>query len=967
MRDNFLDRVIDAFGGVTPTSTYRSKEEQDELFRRGKTRLKGGESAHNIPDHAADLPTSVAPNSKTAQEILRQAGVTDAEVIYESGQGRNQGTGPHYHVEQTNGRTQVATQPKQDITMEDVLATVASATDADKSLYSELMPGGGDAAVMNPFDVEGNVREVYEETLQDANAAKSVLDQAIPEIDKIQEQRLAALKETVTAKQEINEELRANTEAVIQKTRPLFGQRTAIAERQAELARMNPLKRGFMSLFDASYDRKHLAELDTAAVGQLNAIGSDYENSVRLQSALVNFVEQQYAGQDSIQQLVLANTSQDIELAGQSFAGTSRVLGTIMQGLETQTNLWRAQAEMKQKVLGTMTAGQVGAAINRMGDNNEIELNGAMISKAELVDLQKRYQMQEWRFEEAKLSRETAAINKSAAALRLAEERENLLLGSLTTPQLQEVAKNGGQYRGMQLDMRLVGDALRRSIDTDQLVYGGMLQDQAPKLAKQGVDSVRAGLRFATIRAKEIFGAAPKELIDLQSKIAREAQAIAQLQQQANQAGKGSMAAEQMLKQIAGWQDSMNKTVDSMVTKWAGGRKELEPLGRAFLTGSELAGPAAIEGLISLARTGLPPGSKLGGAAGAAYQATQRILKGESATKPGISIEEALKGGDKKTAEQARQELHSRVAQVVQGTYNGQLFNEALLAAPEIAKSIGHVAGQLDPRILMQAMTAGDEEGYQRIADSLKISPDQAKSLFDEGESSPVWAQVKQSNPSASFDQLAGQLKTVQQSAMLNALDSSAPKINGHKPSAVFTSLLNDQRFQARVQAGGAAQRQSGFTDFVVGSVAGNSLGGQIAQYGFDAQQIQNQLEIAQTRTRLGRAQQYRGNSVKRMQVTLGAIPGISPTEERALLKAVRALVPDTTEDIGNAFSATQAIGEMTRNNENHFNSMRQIIMSQSFEDPGLERVRRVAAKHLDAALDAADNAVDRFLEAEED
>lgn len=91
-------------GGRALGSGPRTKAEEDELHRLGKTRATGATSAHSTGGIVRDIPTgpmSKADGDRLAQTIrqgLKAKFGIDFFVQFETGKGRNQGTGPHIHA-----------------------------------------------------------------------------------------------------------------------------------------------------------------------------------------------------------------------------------------------------------------------------------------------------------------------------------------------------------------------------------------------------------------------------------------------------------------------------------------------------------------------------------------------------------------------------------------------------------------------------------------------------------------------------------------------------------------------------------------------------------------------------------------------------------------------------------------------------------------------------------------------------
>src|SRR3546814_1230929 len=93
-------RIIDVSSGVGSsdqiTSGYRSQAEQNALVKQGVTSAKRSSHTYN---NGFDLSIGSAKSEEEIRKRLGARGINVTKVIRETGQGRNQGTGPHWHIE----------------------------------------------------------------------------------------------------------------------------------------------------------------------------------------------------------------------------------------------------------------------------------------------------------------------------------------------------------------------------------------------------------------------------------------------------------------------------------------------------------------------------------------------------------------------------------------------------------------------------------------------------------------------------------------------------------------------------------------------------------------------------------------------------------------------------------------------------------------------------------------------------
>src|SRR3546814_2522259 len=78
------------------SSDLRSQAEQNALVKQGVTSAKRSSHTYN---NGFDLSIGSAKSEEEIRKRLGARGINVTKVIRETGQGRNQGTGPHWHIE----------------------------------------------------------------------------------------------------------------------------------------------------------------------------------------------------------------------------------------------------------------------------------------------------------------------------------------------------------------------------------------------------------------------------------------------------------------------------------------------------------------------------------------------------------------------------------------------------------------------------------------------------------------------------------------------------------------------------------------------------------------------------------------------------------------------------------------------------------------------------------------------------
>lgn len=965
--NDYLTGIEQAVGGRV-SGGYRTQEEQDRLRAAGKTRAVKSTHSTGTPERpgAVDL---VAANMDpaVAEANLRAAGFPNARVIYETGKGKNQGTGAHLH----------ASLDGTGIAGGGAAKAGGSATPSNPPIPSvmrdqgstSLPADGGPAGLRNPFD-PGSLGVDLETADSRARAADTMLQQVInTEIPQNQEDRRVALEERNSTVEAVNSDITQRTTGFLNKVKPLFAQKEAIADRYRQVTEMNPLERGFMSLFDASYDRSHLREVDGAIDAQLGAAGQSYKAILDAQSTLLNVVDSNYKGDEQMNLLERGFIDEKLDLASKSFAASDLIISNTMKGFGAQSQLLAAQNQLKDQVITGLTPGQRATALSQAQANPDksLTIQGAKFTEGELLQASQADAKQQVALDEMILSRETAQMNRSMTAQRMQEAAEEKLIGTMTTAQQRMAIQNGGVFNGTQLPLDKLGAGLNNSMARDKLVVEGTVQKGTLSVLADSIQGMANQSRLGHQRSMQLTGVAPPELVRQNDQVAQQIQQLEKKILSAPPEQRDAIA-EQYLPQVQKLYQQQQAAIDQVANRWAGGNKKILPLAQAFLSGAPLNSTSAVQGLIEMARTN---GSFGGGMSGPAAEAlaTAKRLVAEDATPAAGTDMASLMATPQGRVEKERA-LESRVAQAIGGVYQNSIFHRVVTQAPAIAKQIGHLGQNLNAETLAEAVNAGDQKGYEIIGSQLGISPDEAKLLFTTGgEKSPLWQ--KANHGDQGFNQWGSQLQVAQLQSTYRILDATHPKVGQYKAGQVYANLLGDDRFASAAGQMASMQGQASFGDSIMGAMGAGSIQGQVSQFGQVAQNAYRAMGQRDLLMRVAHSNRYANDPGARVNTIIGAIPGITRDDRDKLMGALKPMAAGTpsvmqslrvqfgADNPGGFMGDPSGYGGVVNGGSSQFVMMRDAIMSGKFEDPALEKIRMKAAQHFDQYATITDEAIE--------
>lgn len=790
--------------------------------------------------------------------------------------------------------------------------------------------------IIDPFAIVGSLKGKNEEVNKRAGEADSFLQDYIAQVDKVQDVRKESLEKTVQAKQAVNQQVQQQTQDFSKSVQPLFQKRQAIVDRKVELEEMNPIKKAIFGIFDRNYQESHLEKLDQGVTEQLQVRGQEYQQLMGIQDTIVKGIESAFNDQDAVNQLELANGEQDVQLRMQGVGSAQQVFKAELAGLEAQSEVMVAQARARQDLLSGMSPGEVNNALGQAKKSGgQVMINGIPLRVGELQSAANQWQ-------EQALALESRQLAVQAGRMDLADRYEERMIKTMTAPQIQAAIANGGVFKGQTLNQEALTRAYASMTQRNQIIAANASTESAIPIAHAMIRQIGNNTTGTNQRAVGLFGQLPREMQQQALSIATRIKGFAEAERKAREAGASAEFVQSQLPMFKGLLDEQAALQDKMAERWAGGNKDLKAVAIAWMSGSPLNSESAAKGLITLARNGMPAGTKLSGPAKAAFEQAQRIVAAHDKGDPGKPINLLMQGGKKKDMDP---DLVQAVSSSIRSLYTNNSMKEVLAASPQLAAQIQGPDGQphpfsrVRPEDFHSAQALGDSQGYKLLGQKLGLSEDQTRILFGpNGASSDAFKKAKAKNPDLDMGQARRDLVATQTSAFLNALDHTPSAVNGFKPSQAFTSLMANPRYQQMASNAVAGQGQSSAGDYMTSAIG--STGFESALYGYNqvVQRSYSQLQANATQQAIESSQKLRNASPwDSATITLNTIDGISPQEANVLLAAVKQAANQRGIRLDSGLGPTA--GAQTAD------AIDSIITKTKFNDPNLERIRQTAAR----------------------
>lgn len=800
------------------------------------------------------------------------------------------------------------------------------------------MASGDKTPNLNPFALAAEVDSRAGTVDQAGDVAADFFGAMTDTLMANRTQRMELAGKAVETKKAINAEIQQETQAIIEKAKPLFQSREAIAARKVQISQMNPLERAIRGVVSPDFSGESLNAREAALDNQLMVLGTDHERLTKWQTQLSSLVENDYNLSTTLLNMSDQNATEDFKLATQGYALTQQLMGDTLQKITGQTTILRAQEVAKSSLLGGMTDAQIEQGFTGASNSPDgtFAINGVTLTKGELQ------QARLGRVEQ-QLSLRSRANALEMQDMQLADALEEKIIENMGVEDLKAAAAAGGVWQGQQLNLPRLTQALAAAEGIQGYKVQQIEMQTAPGMAAQMFKSLGAGFQGGAARLQGMFGQIPQEFTRNAHAAATEMNLMEKEIKAAVAQGVGKEYLAKNLPRIQALYKQQQDTIGVIMKRWSGGNKDLEAVGMAWATGQPIAGESAVKGMIQMARGGMPSGTRLSGAAAVAFNEVKKAVdefdRGGAANESTMAMLTAPQKAQKEI------DLQRKVGALLRGNYEGQMSDSIIRSAPAIAKQVQvggkpHPFNQVNPADFAHAVDFGDQEGIKRAADEYGVKPEVMQAILSQGEDGVAWQTYLKGNPNKGFP--GGIVQALQTQATMQALDASPSAKPGFKPSAAWADLMNNGQFQRQVNQIVDGAKGSSFGDFLVTNAGGGSGSGGFMQnfqtYATGVRQARATLGAEQTRNAVREASGiFAGNPVQRAGMIISTMEDVTPSERKAILGYM--------ESKGLGGQAMVGAGDFNMQVTTDF-----FKTTRKLEDPQLEAIRRKIGSKWDGS-----------------
>lgn len=839
---------------------------------------------------------------------------------------------------QGSGGKTVANATQTPTMVEDI--TKVGATTAEKTALQAPYQG-----VANPFETAG-VKGAVSTVQNRASLADAILQQATQKSEVLRADALAELDSTVAAKRSLYEHGKETTQALINAATPIFQQRKQIQDRRSEVARMNPFVALVKGVIDPNYNSDALESRDNILKGDLSLLDEEYSHQSKLHEQLVGLTTAESADQQMLYNAQLANVSEDTRLAIQSYEMGGALLDAQMKPFQTDSALVAAQTTQRNNFLSTATTGQINELLQRadVSDSQTVEVAGMPFSKQMIQEEQSRRVEQGYHMASMKLGMQS----QNDAIVEQGQER---FMKGMNLTDVQQAITNGGIIDGVQFDLTKLGARAAQLREVSQ----GQAQDAVMQTAGGQWSGLVSNYAQSTkgygARLGSMFGVVPDQFnIQFRQETNRLVQISSQVKQltQSGQHEAARQLVASTLPEIQGMFDRRDKMVDDMVTRWAGGNKDLKAIGSSWAQGTQVEPGAAVRGLIYMARNGPPAGMQFSGTSAKIFNTIRSETQKWDNQQVG---DDKLKG--------SKGDRDAVLIQQIQGKL-GNLFNSDMLTgilqrAPQTAGMIStngkrHPFSMVSQESMNTAIDQGDEQGYKVVAQQLTGgNVGTLKQILAEGPKGETWTKLAPTlkGDEQKFGTWVERLKSAQTQGMYQVLDSFRTDAMPFAPSTMLKDLMSRPEFYQAAKNQGLMQERGSMGGFVTSAASSGGFGNEVQNYTTRAINAFNTYRGQKIDSLATKGNALRRQPVARAHFLLKSIPGLTDDDETYLLNAVKGAMwqPSNTE---------LAIAQGERGQSPHdsggfiskkqWQSIEGTILNQKFDDPRAESLRKKVA-----------------------
>lgn len=933
----YWDELEKTFGKGTLTSGFRSQKEQDDLRRQGKTRA--ARSAHTYND-GYDFNHRFAKSEQEIRAQLAAKGWEVDKVIYETGKGRNQGTGPHWHTEgmrrvgtpkTPNGIAVNTTQPGVGVANPSAFLDALGSKLAPESKASQNVQQNAQAIFGSDKEFRARAQKVEGE-LANQGATIDVLSQVT---EAAQMQQAASMRQQVDETRAISKEIADGTQQLKQKVTPVFEARGRIADQLDRVNTMNPLERAFRGVFDLNYDRKYLEGQLDHYDRTLKARADDFNYMNDLHAKAMGEVERRYRLDNALPGLAVDQAKEDLGIVSMRLQQTVGMLGNLRDTIAGESQLISAKAAARDDMLSRLDGPTILDLANQAkSSGGVVAYNGAEFSYGELRDrLEKEEQQQ--------LTMESVRMSIASGRMDMAEKYATNLARSLTRTQVEAAIASGGVYNGVQLPQDVLTQVYQGHISRAQTQAETAASTMPAAIALQaGSDSLNSMVGLFN-RSSGLFGQQDHEQARVM--LSNGTALIRQLVK-ATEEGQPPEVIAALTTQVAANTKRFQDSVDQTILSSVGGDKRAAGYVKAFTYGTPMDEATAAEAMTYFAvKGGLPKGIAASEEARAMFAQAQKL----------VELNRFTEKDKPRSAEDLQRIVTAELSKVARQTVGNARFNRLFNDLPAVAKQVGHPLGRMPVEDWNRARSAAEVEAASGLSKEIEVNQQEILQMARTGK--PLNDTPESKEKFAKFEAAAGQFRSLEQINLGENLDDLPQVTPGRRNSSVLQDFLRSpqmSKFTSNYQQSLGGESMG---DYLLNPISVGATESRIAQYGKEMQQAQ--LISAQTRKQTAReaAKQYGLVPQARILTILAGIDGIGAEGAAALKPFVIEATKNQLTYEGMQASREQAasmgsgltavlppMNNVMVAQEQEFMSK---LQSTKFDDPRLEAYRKVAIR----------------------
>lgn len=831
----------------------------------------------------------------------------------------------------SKGEGSVATPPP--------LPAAPAATQGDK----DRAAGGFQGKIVNVFDqsIEQGLGELFGERGTEITKGANMLDTIVADTDRIQEERLAALTETVETKREVNDQLAAANQNMQDRAAAIFVNQQELLRRRQEVRRMNPIARIFKGVTDPKYNEVIMREEELNNRDELETLGQQYKTHRELLGHQMEYVTDAYALDQATNTQRINDNEQDIRLMGQVISMSGMAIDNIKEGIGTQEMIMSLRDQAKDRTLNKMNESlMLDLAGQAQANGGTVEVEGMTFTTRELTE-------GAGRAEQVRLNLHNQRNAVQMGDMQMADVMETKTMESMSDSQIDEAIAADGSFQGTQLNVtKLAAEKAKR----DQLgVKGGKLVggDINAEMTIQSMDRMSRSIVAESNALKGLFGHVPSDWTELDANHGAVLQSIAAVMKDESITPQAKVAAlAKMRPQIAAMEAAREAKLKQMAASFGGTNRALTLVAENYLLGRPAPPQESANGIIAMSRGGVPAGAETSPEAKAILGQVGKMIS-EYDVRVGA-------GGTKDPAA-----LQKSVLTYIQGRARTVVMESVLDDLPVLARSVRDGSGKVHPFAQITqsdwraTRAAGATKGSAIVANAMGISVEQLDAVLKNPgtptQPSELMRAIRAHKPEfkdITVGQISAQRATAQINATVQLLDSQFGN-DKFRPSTALANLLANPEVQKRAST--AAFGGRGFVDFTMRSATGGQ--GQVTLSAYRDKIVRGQAADGAQRLRdvANPALEASTNPKQRVSLVLNQIDGVNRDQRSqfgSYLLSQMGNVPATRVGGGDLF------GKQIQPNFDYWTRMDKLVATPIEGNPTLESIRKKVATKWGIASD---------------